>query len=86
MENTIQSNLVSVIATSYVRETNEKVITRLEVIEIRKDIWAKYDSWTTEQVKEYYESYWNDWNPNSQNIVKVDFVMEGKIMTQSDFQ
>jgi len=86
MNNTIQTNLVSVIGTSYVRETNEKGITRLEIIDLTKGFWSYYDSWTTEQVKEYYESYWNDLNEKSYHIVKVDLVMEGKIMTHADFQ
>ena len=74
MEKKIEKSLVDVVATAYVRATGEKIITRIERVDLTKDIWGRYDSWTETQVKDYYESYWNDWNPKSREIVKVDVV------------
>jgi hypothetical protein len=74
MTNLIEKETVNVVATSYVRETKEKIITRIEVVNLKQGMWGKYDTWTEEQVKDYYESFWNDINPNSKNIVLVDVI------------
>ena len=66
---------VNVVATSYVRDTMEKVITRMENLDLTKGIWGEYDYWNTDQVISYYESYWNDLNEKSYYIVKVDLVL-----------
>jgi hypothetical protein len=74
MKNLIKTETVNVVATSYVRETREKIITRMEVVNLKKGMWGKYDTWTEQQVKDYYESFWNDLNPNSKDIVLVDII------------
>lgn len=73
MEN-LTKQIVNVVATSYVRATGEKEITRMESIDLTKGMWAKYDTWNETQVKSYYESYWNDLNPNSRAVVYVDVI------------
>lgn len=66
---------VNVVATSYVRDTMEKVITRMENLDLTKGMWGRYDTWNEEQVQSYYESFWNDLNEKSYYIVKVDLVL-----------
>lgn len=72
---TINSTKVNVVATSYVRDTMEKVITRMELVDLTSGGWNQWDSWTSEQVQTFYESFWNDLNPKSYYIVKVDLVL-----------
>jgi hypothetical protein len=71
----INSSKVNVVGTCYVRETMEKVITRMELVDLTRGGWEKWDTWTSEQVKQYYESFWNDLNTKSYYIVKVDLVL-----------
>lgn len=71
----INSSKVNVVATSYVRDTMEKVITRMELVDLTSGGWDKWDTWTPDQVQDVYESFWNDLNPKSYYIVKVDLVL-----------
>ena len=73
---TIQSKTVNVIATAYNRNTTEKIMTRMETVDLTQGMWGRHDTWTKQQVKDYYESFWNDLNPESREVVYVDYIID----------